>query len=155
MLTEAEKRILHGVYLRRPRIDEWYVYRSLELAWLIDHNYACAGEWGAGVKLMERVLDPNADMFGPASATHQELTAILTHLRGAGLIEWQALPPVQLSQRFRVTYQGAQIARMLRTRRGRLSVWYSEHKDGVIGLLITAAVSALTSLVVAYLTHGK
>lgn len=155
MLTKAEKRILHGVYLHRPRIDEWYVYRSLELAWLIDHDYAFAKEWGAGERCLERVLDRNTDMFGPASATHQELTALLTHLRGAGLIEWQALPLVQLSQRFRVTYQGAQIARMLHTRRGRLSVWYSEHKDGVIGLLITATVSALTSLIVAYLTHGK
>ncbi|MDE1955332.1 MAG: hypothetical protein KGJ03_06405 [Betaproteobacteria bacterium] len=155
MLTKAEKRILHGVYLRRPRIDEWYVYRSLELAWLIDHDYASAKEWGSDGKITERILDPNADMFGPASATHQELTAILTHLRGAGLIEWHEQPVVSLSHEVRVTYEGAQIARKLRTWQGQFGVWYSEHKDGVIGLLITAAVSAVTSLIVAYLTHRK
>jgi hypothetical protein len=46
-----------------------------------------------------------------------------------------------------VTFAGADRAIRLHTRRGRADLWYREHKDGIIGLLLTVLVSCVTALI--------
>jgi hypothetical protein len=45
-----------------------------------------------------------------------------------------------------VSFAGADRAIKLHTRRGRADLWYREHKEGAIGIAITALVSVLTAL---------
>jgi hypothetical protein len=46
-----------------------------------------------------------------------------------------------------VTFAGADRAMRLHTRFGRVELWYQDHKDGVMGLVTTIAVSFITALV--------
>jgi hypothetical protein len=46
-----------------------------------------------------------------------------------------------------VTFAGADRAIRLHTRRGRMDLWYRDHKEGILGILITAFVSFITALI--------
>ena len=46
-----------------------------------------------------------------------------------------------------VTFAGADRAIRLHSRRGRMDLWYREHRDGVFGLAITVLISAITALI--------
>jgi hypothetical protein len=46
-----------------------------------------------------------------------------------------------------VTFAGADRAIRLHTRRGRVDLWYREHRDGVIGVSITVLISLVTALI--------
>jgi hypothetical protein len=42
----------------------------------------------------------------------------------------------------------------LHTRLGRMELWYQEHRDGFLGIVITAAVSFVTALMAVALVEG-
>ena len=46
-----------------------------------------------------------------------------------------------------VTFAGADRAIRLHTRRGRMDLWYREHRDGIIGVTITILISFITALI--------
>jgi hypothetical protein len=46
-----------------------------------------------------------------------------------------------------VTFAGADRAIRLHTRRGRMDLWYREHRDGVFGMSITVLISVVTALI--------
>jgi hypothetical protein len=52
-----------------------------------------------------------------------------------------------------VTFSGADRAIRLHTRRGRMDLWYREHKDGILGLATTIVVSLVTALIAVALTR--
>jgi hypothetical protein len=52
-----------------------------------------------------------------------------------------------------VTFAGADRAIRLHTRRGRMDLWYREHKDGILGMVTTVIVSLVTALVTVLLTR--
>jgi len=52
-----------------------------------------------------------------------------------------------------VTFAGADRAIRLHTRRGRMDLWYREHKDGILGMVTTVVVSIVTALIVVLLTR--
>jgi hypothetical protein len=45
-----------------------------------------------------------------------------------------------------VTFAGADRAIRLHTWRGRMDLWYREHRDGVVGLTFTVLISLITAL---------
>ena len=45
-----------------------------------------------------------------------------------------------------VTFTGADRAIRLHSRRGRIDLWYKEHKDGIFGLALTVLISFITAL---------
>jgi hypothetical protein len=45
-----------------------------------------------------------------------------------------------------VTFAGADRAIRLHTRRGRMDLWYREHRDGIVGISITVLLSFITAL---------
>ena len=53
-----------------------------------------------------------------------------------------------------VTFAGADRAMRLHTRMGRMELWYQEHRDGIFGIVITAAVSFITALMAVALVEG-
>ncbi len=53
-----------------------------------------------------------------------------------------------------VTFAGADRAIRLHTRRGRIDLWYREHKDGVLGVLAIIGVSVLTALITVLVMNG-
>ena len=154
MLNAAEKRILHGLYVFRSRIGESRTYSAFELNWLAHQPYSAAAAWREGAGLQERRLDGISEQDEIEIQTG-EAAAALEHLFGARLIDYTFATGALFHFNVEITYDGAMMARRLHTPWGRFGVWYSEHKDGVIGLLITMLVSALTSLLVAYITRGK
>jgi hypothetical protein len=46
-----------------------------------------------------------------------------------------------------VTFAGADRAIRLHTRRGRMDLWYREHRDGIFGMSITVLISLITALI--------
>jgi hypothetical protein len=46
-----------------------------------------------------------------------------------------------------VTFAGADRAIRLHTRRGRLDLWYREHRDGIAGVTITILIAFITALI--------
>jgi hypothetical protein len=52
-----------------------------------------------------------------------------------------------------VTFAGADRAIRLHTGRGRMDLWYREHKDGILGLATTVIVSFVTALIAVLLTR--
>ena len=46
-----------------------------------------------------------------------------------------------------VTFAGADRAIRLHTRRGRMDLWYREHRDGIVGVTITVLISFMTALI--------
>ena len=46
-----------------------------------------------------------------------------------------------------VTFAGADRAIRLHTRRGRMDLWYREHRDGFVGMTLTILISLITALV--------
>ena len=52
-----------------------------------------------------------------------------------------------------VTFAGADRAIRLHTRRGRMDLWYREHRDGIIGVTITVLISLITALITVIVTN--
>jgi hypothetical protein len=52
-----------------------------------------------------------------------------------------------------VTFAGADRAIRLHTRRGRLDLWYREHKDGILGIVSTVFVAFVTALITVLATR--
>ena len=69
----------------------------------------------------------------------------LRYLQIRRLIKYTGRSDATLS--IAVTFAGADRAIHLHTRRGRMDLWYRDHKDGILGMLITAVVSFLTALI--------
>ena len=53
-----------------------------------------------------------------------------------------------------VTFRGAECARLLATRWGRLDFWYRERKEGAAGLGVTIAVAVVTTLITLWIKHA-
>ena len=53
-----------------------------------------------------------------------------------------------------VTFAGADRAMRLHTRVGRMELWYQEHRDGFLGIVITVAVSFITALIAVAIVDG-
>ena len=89
---------------------------------------------------------------GLARGPHAEqLELPLRYLQYRRLIKYTPRSDATLS--IAVTFAGADRAIRLHTRRGRMDLWYREHKDGILGLATTVAVSLVTALIVVLLTR--
>ena len=151
MLNEAEKRILHGLYVDLGVVDGYQTYRLVEAAWLLNCPYSKAESW-RGTDGQFKQITSAAD--SPLHQIEISRTAqALSHLAGAGLIV--QLKPFNYGplRQIAMTYQGAVAARSLATWYGRIGFWYRERKDGLIGLVITVAVSIATTLLTLLIKH--
>jgi len=144
MSRDDQDRILHGLYYYRENIDEDVQVTSEQLLWLAMHPLSEGDAWHKDDKLQS--LDASAF---PADVRAKLLTAKLElplrYLQYRRLITYARRSDGMLYAA--VTFAGADRAIRLHTRRGRMDLWYREHRDGVIGVTITILISLITALV--------
>jgi hypothetical protein len=144
MSRDDEDRILHGLYYFRESIDEDIQVTSEQLLWLAMHPLAESEAWHKDGKLQS--LDSSEF---PADVRAKLLTAKLElplrYLQYRRLITYARRSDGMLYAA--VTFAGADRAIRLHTRRGRMDLWYREHRDGVIGVSITVLISFVTALI--------
>lgn len=144
MLTKVEKRILHGLYGDNPRLDRWMSYSAAAINWLGEHDLDEAAQWRDGDHRRELEL-PGMDPVLESLEHDGRANAALSHLQGAKLVKYQQRLQLDVFD-VMLTYEGASMARSLHTRGGRLGLRYREHKDGILGLLITVLVAIITAI---------
>ncbi|HEX3912387.1 MAG TPA: hypothetical protein VHW71_02670 [Steroidobacteraceae bacterium] len=144
MSRDDEDRILHGLYYHRESIDEDVQVSSEQLLWLAMHPLREGEAWQKDGKLQS--LD--ASVF-PEEIRAKLLTAKLElplrYLQYRRLITYARRSDGMFYAA--VTFAGADRAIRLHTRRGRMDLWYREHRDGIIGVTITVLISMITALI--------
>jgi hypothetical protein len=144
MSRDDEDRILHGLYYYRESIDEDVQVSSEQLLWLAMHPLREGDAWNQNGTL--QCLDPSEF---PEEIRAKLITAKLElplrYLQYRRLITYARRSDGMLYAA--VTFAGADRAIRLHTRRGRMDLWYREHRDGVAGIGITVLISFITALI--------
>ena len=143
MKRDDEDRILHGVYYFRESIDEEVKATGGQILWLAMHPLRDGERWSSEGSLQS--LD--ASEF-PSEIRGKLITAKLDlplrYLEYRRLIKYARRSDGTMS--IAVTFAGADRAIRLHTRRGRMDLWYREHREGILGILITVLISMATAL---------
>ncbi len=143
MSRDDEDRILHGLYYYRENIDEDVTVTGEQILWLAMHPLREADAWFNDGQ--PQSVDTSAfpdDIQSKLSTAKLELP--LRYLQYRRLIRYARRGDATIS--VAVTFAGADRAIRLHTRRGRLDLWYREHKDGIFGISISILVSFVTAL---------
>jgi hypothetical protein len=143
MSRDDEDRILHGIYFYRENIDEAVRVTGLQLLWLAMHPLRDGEIWHKDGHLQSVDTSAFPDEIRAKLVT-AKLELPLRYLQYRRLIKYTRVNDSTLS--VAVTFAGADRAIRLHTRRGRMDLWYRENKDGMLGLVITIAVSMITAL---------
>jgi hypothetical protein len=142
MSRADEDRVLHGLYFYRESIEEDIQVSGDEILWLAMHPLRLGDAWHSQGEL--QALD--ATEF-PVEIRAKLLTAKLElplrYLQYRRLIKFTKRSDGLFV--VSVTFAGADRAIKLHTFRGRADLWYREHKEGALGLAITALVSLVTA----------
>lgn len=144
MSRDDEDRILHGLYYYRENIDEDVQVSSEQLLWLAMHPLSEGEAWSKDGKLQS--LNPSEfpeEIRGKLTTAKLELP--LRYLQYRRLITYARRSDGMLYAS--VTFAGADRAIRLHTRRGRMDLWYREHRDGIVGVTATILISFLTALI--------
>jgi hypothetical protein len=143
MTRADEDRILHGLYFYRESIDEEFSVSGEQLLWLAMHPLREAEAWERNGELQD--LDTEAfpaEIRVKLLAVKLELP--LRYLQYRRLIKYAKNRDGSFS--VSVSFAGADRAIRLHSARGRLDLWYREHRDGVVGLGLTVLISFVTAL---------
>ena len=144
MSRDDEDRILHGLYYYRENIDEDVQVASEQLLWLAMHPLREADAWHKEGKLQSLdVSEFPEEIRGKLITAKLELP--LRYLQYRRLITYARRSDGMLYAA--VTFAGADRAIRLHTLRGRMDLWYREHRDGIVGIAITILISLITALI--------
>jgi hypothetical protein len=150
MSRDDEDRILHGLYYHRENIDEDVTVTGEQVLWLAMHPLREGETWNREGQLQS--VDTSAF---PAEIQSKLVTAKLElplrYLQYRRLIKYTRCDDATLS--VAVTFAGADRAIRLHTRRGRMDLWYRDHKDGILGIITTIVVSFVTAVIAVLLTR--
>ena len=144
MSRDDEDRILHGLYYYRENIEEDVQTTSEQLLWLAMHPLRDGDAWLLDGELQS--LDASAfpqDIRAKLLAVKIQLP--LRYLQYRRLITFARRSDGTIYAA--VTFAGADRAIRLHTRRGRMDLWYREHRDGILGVTITVLISLVTALI--------
>jgi len=150
MSRDDEDRILHGLYYYRENIDEEVPVTGEQVLWLAMHPLREGGAWNNEGQPQSVDTSAFPDEIRSKLVT-AKLELPLRYLQYRRLIKYTHRNDAMLS--IAVTFAGADRAIRLHTRRGRMDLWYREHKDGILGLVTTVFVSLVTALIVVLLTR--
>lgn len=146
-MTKEERRILHGLYYARERINESLLYSSGEILWLaktrIPKTKDCHDESG-NHKNADPGLDQKLASGLNAPSVDAERPLQLLHERG-----YVVYGAFSHHLEIQVTAKGAEKAMQLDSPIGYIDHQYRDHKDGMLGLLITIIVSAIVAWITA------
>ena len=150
MSRDDEDRILHGLYYHRESIDEPVQVTGEQILWLAMHPLREGEAWLRHDQLQSVDTSEFPSEIQSKLAT-AKLELPLRYLQYRRLISFTKRSDA--SMMVAVTFAGADRAIRLHTRRGRMDLWYREHKEGVFGLAITVLVSLVTALIVVVLSR--
>ena len=150
MSRDDEDRILHGLYYYRENIDEEVSVTGEQVLWLAMHPLPEGEAWDADGQLQSLDTSEFPEEIRCKLVT-AKLELPLRYLQYRRLIAYTRQPDATL--RIAVTFAGADRAIRLHTRRGRMDLWYREHKDGILGMITTIMVSFVTALLAVLLTR--
>jgi hypothetical protein len=144
MSRDDEDRILHGLYYYRENIDEDVPVTAEQILWLAMHPLRDGEGWSkeGEPQSVDTSVFPD-DIQSKLSTAKLELP--LRYLQYRRLIRYARRADGTILAA--VTFAGADRAIRLHTRRGRMDLWYREHKDGILGVGMTVFVSLLTALI--------
>ena len=149
MSRDDEDRILHGLYYYRESIDEDMSVTAEQILWLAMHPLREGEMWTKDGKLQSVDMSAfPAEIQSKLDTAKLELP--LRYLQYRRLIKYTKRSDATLS--VAVTFAGADRAIRLHTRRGRMDLWYREHKDGFLGMVVTIFVSFATALLTVMVT---
>ncbi len=143
MSRDDEDRILHGLYYRREDIDEEVTVSGEQLLWLAMHPLRDGERW---------TKDGEQQSFDASTVPAEIQAKLVTAKLELPLRYLQYRRLIKYTQRsdatfcVAVTFAGADRAIRLHTRRGRMDLWYREHKEGILGLAVNVIVSFVTAL---------
>ena len=144
MSRDDEDRILHGLYYHHQDIDEEVSLSGEQLLWLTMHPLREGESWSK--EGVPQSFDTSAvPVEIQSKLVTAKLELPLRYLQYRRLIKYETRSDATLS--VAVTFAGADRAIRLHTRRGRMDLWYREHRDGILGIAATVLVSFLTALI--------
>ncbi len=143
MSRDDEDRILHGLYYYRENIDEDVQVTKEQLLWLAMHPMREGEAWSKEGKLQSMDATEFPEEIRSKLIT-AKLELPLRYLQYRRLITYARRSDGMLYAA--VTFAGADRAIRLHTRRGRMDLWYREHRDGIVGMSITVLISFITAL---------
>jgi hypothetical protein len=150
MSRDDEDRILHGLYYHHQDIDEEVSLSGEQLLWLAMHPLREGESWSK--EGVPQSFDTSAvPVEIQSKLVTAKLELPLRYLQYRRLIKYETRNDWTLS--VAVTFAGADRAIRLHTRRGRMDLWYREHKDGILGLTTTVIVSFVTAVITVLLTR--
>jgi len=141
----AEAKILHGVYHHREMVGEAIPYSAGELNWLINASWKEGKQWVGEDQKFNSVEVDHDNWLARHGLTSATAERPLAYLQEHGFLNYNKESGLF---RIKVTGRGADTARELATWYGRMNYLYKMHKDGLLWLLATVAVSLCTTLVV-------
>jgi hypothetical protein len=150
MSRNDEDRILHGLYYYRQDIDEDLSVSGEQILWLAMNPLRDGEGWNKDGQLQSVDTSAFPEEIQSKLVT-AKLELPLRYLQYRRLIRYTQRSDATIS--VAVTFAGADRAIRLHTRRGRMDLWYQEHKDGIFGLVITVFVAFVTALITVLLSR--
>jgi hypothetical protein len=151
MSRKDEDRILHGLHYFRESLDQEFTVTSEQILWLAAHSFADGGGWHKDGDLQG--FDCSVIPFElRKKLLMSKFELPLRYLQYRRLIKFT--PDGDETANVAVTFAGADRAMRLHTRLGRMELWYQEHRDGFLGMVITATVSFITALLTVAIVEG-
>ena len=150
MSRDDEDRILHGLYYYRESIDEEVPVTSEQMLWLAMHPLREGESWDKEGQLQSVDASSFPDEVQSKLVT-AKLELPLRYLQYRRLVKYTR----RNDETFwiAVTFAGADRAIRLHTLRGRMDLWYREHKDGFLGMVTTIVVAFVTAVIAVLLTR--
>ncbi len=149
-MNKQERQILHGLYFHRELIGEKLQYEANEILWLADNAIPKTRQWQRDGKL-QSLPSATEDYLRARGAVSADSTRHVSYLANADYIDLERKDGMF---RIGVTVTGADLARQLDSRFGRLNYWYAGHKNGVVGLLVTVLVSIVAAALTAFVVSS-
>jgi hypothetical protein len=150
MSRSDEDRILHGLYYYRENIDEDMSISGEQVLWLSMNPLRDGDAWNKDGELQSVDTSAFPEEIQTKLVT-AKLELPLRYLQYRRLIRFTKRNDGTLC--IAVSFAGADRAIRLHTRRGRMDLWYREHKDGILGMVTTVFVSLVTALLTVLLTR--
>lgn len=151
-MNREERQLLHGLYHRfHGVIGSDLVLKAGEVAWLVNTPIPANRAWqlpdGMTMKTY-KIEDPDYMKVVTRTAAYAETP--LRYLQQGGYLSYEMAGD---AFRITLTIRAADFARVYDHWWGPSELWYKEHKDTLLGLVLTALVAVLTTLLTNFLTR--
>jgi|GEM_PF-5645339 len=151
---QATDKILLGLYRFRPILDDDLPLDTGQLAWLLDKG---AKNWNSseGIKKYEypATKEKNEDSYLDRPLRDKaRIIKVLSILAAKKQVSF--VSPTGFDSLFRIKLlpEGLLRGEKLNSIFGKTELLYSDNKNGIMGLLLTAIISAVVSLLTTYLS---